>query len=158
MWTFVLKPKHLYIAPLTEESFPASCGALAPGCEFDVREHHHAGASRPDRSATTERYFSRHRRLREGLVAIVTPRYHDATHTEPIEEQEMERKAMTVRIPSDQAAELAAVAEVDGVPVSEAIRQAISEHIQTRRRDAAFRARLKASLERNRKILEKLAL
>jgi hypothetical protein len=69
----------------------------------------------------------------------------------------MERKAMTVRVPSDQAAELAAVAEVDGVPVSEAIRQAITEHIETRRRDAAFRARLKASLERNRKILEKLA-
>lgn len=64
---------------------------------------------------------------------------------------------MTVRVPSDQAAELAAVAEVDGVPVSEAIRQAITEHIETRRRDAAFRARLKASLERNRKILEKLA-
>ena len=69
----------------------------------------------------------------------------------------MERKAMTVRIPSDQAAELEAVAEVDGVPVSEAIRQAITEHIETRRRDTAFRARLKASLERNRKILEKLA-
>lgn len=39
----------------------------------------------------------------------------------------------------------------------EAIRQAITEHIETRRRDEAFRARLKDSLERNRKILEKLA-
>ncbi len=69
----------------------------------------------------------------------------------------MDRKAMTVRIPADQAATLEAVAEVDGVPVSEAIRQAISEHIETRRKDRAFRARLKASLERNRLILEKLA-
>ncbi len=69
----------------------------------------------------------------------------------------MERKAMTVRIPADQAEELEAVADVDGVPVSEAIRRAITEHIETRRRDEAFRARLKDSLERNRKILEKLA-
>lgn len=69
----------------------------------------------------------------------------------------MERKAMTVRIPADQAAELEAVAEVDGVPVSEAIREAIAEHIEARRRDEAFRARLKASLERNRKVLQKLA-
>ena len=58
---------------------------------------------------------------------------------------------------SGQVGKRTAVAEVDGVPVSEAIRQAITEHIETRRRDAAFRARLKASLERNRKILEKLA-
>lgn len=70
---------------------------------------------------------------------------------------DVERKAMTVRIPADQAAELEAVADVDGVPVSEAIRQAITEHIETRRRDETFRARLKDSLERNRKILEKLA-
>ncbi len=69
----------------------------------------------------------------------------------------MERKAMTVRIPAEQAEELEAVADVDGVPVSEAIRRAIAEHIETRRRDEAFRARLKDSLERNRKILEKLA-
>ena len=85
------------------------------------------------------------------------PWYHAATTPSRSGGQEMERKAMTVRIPSDQAAELEAVAQVDGVPVSEAIRQAISEHIQTRRRDADFRARLKASLERNQKILEKLA-
>lgn len=69
----------------------------------------------------------------------------------------MERKAMTVRIPAEQAEELEAVADVDGVPVSEAIRRGITEHIETRRRDEAFRARLKDSLERNGKILEKLA-
>ena len=69
----------------------------------------------------------------------------------------MERKAMTVRIPADQAAELEAVAQVDGVPVAEAIREAIAEHIEARRKDKAFRARLEASLERNRLILEKLA-
>jgi len=66
-------------------------------------------------------------------------------------------KAMTVRLDPEQAAELEAVAEVEGVPVAEAIRNAIAEHIEARRRDEAFQARLRASLERNRQILEKLA-
>jgi len=78
-------------------------------------------------------------------------------HDTEMVEDAMERKAMTVRIPSDQAAELEAVADVDGVPVSEAIRQAINEHIEMRRKDKAFRARLQAALDRNRKILEKLS-
>ncbi len=66
-------------------------------------------------------------------------------------------KAMTVRVDPEQAAELEAVAEVEGVPVAEAIRKAIAEHIESRRRDEEFQARLRASLERNRQILEKLA-
>ena len=57
----------------------------------------------------------------------------------------------------EQAAELQAVAEVEGVPVAEAIRIAIAEHIESRRQDREFQARLRASLERNRKMLEKLA-
>ncbi len=69
----------------------------------------------------------------------------------------MERKAMTVRIPADQAAELEAVAQVDDVPVAQAIREAIAEHIAARRKDKAFQVRLKASLDRNRQILAKLA-
>jgi predicted DNA-binding protein len=66
-------------------------------------------------------------------------------------------KAMTVRMDPEQAAELEAVAEVEGVPVAEAIRNAISEHIESRRQDEEFQSRLRASLERNRQILEKLA-
>ncbi len=61
---------------------------------------------------------------------------------------------MTVRLGADQAAELEAVATTDGMPVAEAVRQAISEHINRRRKAKAFQTRLKASLERNRRILE----
>jgi predicted transcriptional regulator len=69
----------------------------------------------------------------------------------------MEQKAMTVRLDPDQAAELEAIAEINGGPVSEEIRQAIAEHIEAKRKDRAFQARLKASIERHREILEKLA-
>jgi hypothetical protein len=46
---------------------------------------------------------------------------------------------------------------VDGVPISETIRRAIAEHIEECRKDQEFQKRLRASLERNRAILEKLA-
>lgn len=68
-----------------------------------------------------------------------------------------EKKAMTVRLDLDQAAELEAVAKVEGSPLSEEIRKAIAAHIETKKRDAAFQRRLKVSLERNRSILRKLA-
>jgi predicted transcriptional regulator len=70
---------------------------------------------------------------------------------------EVEQKAMTVRIDPEQAAELEAIAEVNGGPVSEEIRTAIAEHIEAKRKDRAFQARLRASIERHREILEKLA-
>lgn len=69
----------------------------------------------------------------------------------------MEQKAMTVRLDPEQAAQLEAVAEVNGAPVSEEIRRAIAEYIDVRRKDKEFQARLQASIERHREILEKLA-
>jgi predicted transcriptional regulator len=69
----------------------------------------------------------------------------------------MEQKAMTVRLDPEQAAQLEAVAEVNGAPVSEEIRRAISQYIDARRGDKEFQARLQASLERHREVLEKLA-
>jgi hypothetical protein len=47
--------------------------------------------------------------------------------------------------------------QVEGVPISEVVRTAIGEHIAARRKDAAFKKRLRASLERNKEILERLA-
>jgi hypothetical protein len=69
----------------------------------------------------------------------------------------MGNKAMTLRVEEEQAEQLEAVARVDGVPISEAIRDAIARHIDERRNDAEFQARLKESLERNQEILRKLA-
>jgi hypothetical protein len=66
-------------------------------------------------------------------------------------------KAMTVRLDPDEAEQLEAVAQVEGIPVAEAIRRAVTEHIEARRRDAGFQARLTASIDRNRRILDKLA-
>jgi predicted transcriptional regulator len=69
----------------------------------------------------------------------------------------MEQKAMTVRLDPEQAAQLEAVAEVDGAPISQEIRRAIAEYIEARRQDKDFQARLRASIERHHDVLEKLA-
>lgn len=69
----------------------------------------------------------------------------------------MDRKAMTLRLSQEQADALEAVAQADGVPVAEAVRIAINEHIERRRKDKSFQDRLRASLERNQRILEQLA-
>jgi predicted transcriptional regulator len=69
----------------------------------------------------------------------------------------MPTKAMSLRLSEDLAAELAAVAETDEMPISEAVREAIDKHIAERRADKAFQVRLKQRLEENREILERLA-
>jgi hypothetical protein len=66
-------------------------------------------------------------------------------------------KNMTLRLTDEQAEELAAIARVENVPIAEEVRRAIADLIDARRQDAAFQARLQASLERNREILERLA-
>jgi ribosomal protein S15P/S13E len=53
------------------------------------------------------------------------------------------------------------VVEVDvagvGISVSDAVREAIAEHIERKRKDKAFRARLQTVMKRDREILERLA-
>jgi Family of unknown function (DUF6290) len=66
-------------------------------------------------------------------------------------------KVMTLRLSQEQAEALEAVAQADGIPLSEAVRTAIDGHIEQRRNDKAFQDRLRASLDRNQRILEKLA-
>ena len=53
--------------------------------------------------------------------------------------------------------DLEAIAGVDEMSVNEEIQQAIAAHIEARRSDPDFRRRLKASMDRNREILERLA-
>jgi class 3 adenylate cyclase len=69
----------------------------------------------------------------------------------------METRALTLRLPADQAAQLEAVARADGVSVSEAVRTAIQDRIEARRRDRAFQARIKRMMEEERAVLEQLA-
>jgi predicted DNA-binding protein len=68
----------------------------------------------------------------------------------------MNRKTMTLRLSQEQAEALEAVAQADGVPVSEAVRTAINEHVEQRRKDKGFQQRLRASMQRNQRILELL--
>lgn len=66
-------------------------------------------------------------------------------------------KNMTIRLSDQQAAQLEAVAQADGIPISEAIRAAIDRDIAARRKDASFQKRLRASMDRNQRILKQLA-
>lgn len=68
-----------------------------------------------------------------------------------------ETKAMTLRLKGKQSEELEAIADVEGTSVSDEIRKAIAAHIETKRKDKDFKARLKRSLERNREILDRLS-
>jgi predicted DNA-binding protein len=67
------------------------------------------------------------------------------------------RKTMTVRMARETAEQLEAIAQVESVPVAEVIRDALARHIEERRNDAAFQKRLRASVERNKAILERLS-
>ena len=65
--------------------------------------------------------------------------------------------ARTLRLEVDQEDLLREMARIDGIPVSDEIRQAIAAHIERRRKDAAFQVRLRASLERHRELVKTLA-
>lgn len=69
----------------------------------------------------------------------------------------MGQKAMTLRLEDEQAEALEKVAEVDGVSVTDAIREAIDTHIAERTTDEAFQKRLKDSMARHQRILDRLA-
>lgn len=57
-------------------------------------------------------------------------------------------KAMTIRLSPEQAEQLETVASVDNQPVSEVIRAAIAEHINTRKQDSGFQDGLKQRIAR----------
>jgi predicted DNA-binding protein len=69
----------------------------------------------------------------------------------------MATKVTTLRLPDFMAAELAAVARADDMPVSEAVREAIEKHIAERRSDKGFQSRLKRLLEEDQAVLKRLA-
>jgi predicted transcriptional regulator len=66
-------------------------------------------------------------------------------------------KAMTLRLEDELARELEALARVEDITVSEAVRQAIVEHVEAKRSDRAFQERLDQFMKDNQTILERLA-
>jgi hypothetical protein len=66
-------------------------------------------------------------------------------------------KTMTLRMPAEQALELEAVARIDDISVSDAVREAIVAHVERRRGDVEFRERLQRFMDEEREVLERLA-
>ncbi|HEX5593333.1 MAG TPA: hypothetical protein VFX35_08300 [Solirubrobacterales bacterium] len=64
---------------------------------------------------------------------------------------------MSLRLPEELAEEIAAVARTDDVAVTVAIREAIANHVASRRSAKDFKVRLRKQLEEDRKALERLA-
>jgi hypothetical protein len=67
-----------------------------------------------------------------------------------------DQQNLTVRLAPEQAETLKKVAQIDNVPVNQAIREAIDSHIDLRRTDPEFRERLEAILDHDRRVLERL--
>jgi hypothetical protein len=65
-------------------------------------------------------------------------------------------KVMSLRLSERQADEIAAIARTDGVPITEAIREAINGHVTSRRSDPEFQKRLRRRLEEDQVVLESL--
>ncbi|MFP1155599.1 hypothetical protein ACK280_26570 [Mycobacterium sherrisii] len=66
-------------------------------------------------------------------------------------------RVTTIRQSEDQAEDLEFVARVDGVPASELIRDAIAAHLDKRRSDPDFQARLRERIDADKRILDRLA-
>ena len=66
-------------------------------------------------------------------------------------------KSMTLRIDENLAERVRTIAEVEETTVSDVIRDALSEHVERRRRDPEFQAMLKRNLRRHEELLSMLA-
>ena len=69
----------------------------------------------------------------------------------------LKQKTTTIRLDEAQLSALAAMAMTEGQSIAEEVRQAVAERIEQRRRDPEFQARLRASMERNKRAFELLS-
>ena len=69
----------------------------------------------------------------------------------------MALKTMSLRLPEDKAAELAAVARTEDISVSNVVREAIDKHIAMSRADKGFQDRLSRRLKEDQEVLRRLA-
>lgn len=66
-------------------------------------------------------------------------------------------KTMSLRLDSEKAAEIEAIARTEGVSISDAVRDAIDSHIEMRKNDKDFQSKLKQLIEEERGVFERLA-
>jgi len=67
-------------------------------------------------------------------------------------------KVTTMRLPEVMAAQLAAIARTEGVPVSEFVRQAIEDRMTLRLTEEGFKARMKRLMDEDREVLRDLGI
>jgi hypothetical protein len=67
-------------------------------------------------------------------------------------------KVTTMRLPEGMAAQLAAIARTEGVPVSEFVRQAIEDRMTLRLTEEGFKARMKRRMDEDREVLRDLGI
>jgi Arc/MetJ-type ribon-helix-helix transcriptional regulator len=68
-----------------------------------------------------------------------------------------DKKMMSLRLDPQEASDAETVATVDGVSVSEVVREALRRYVNDRQADPDFQRELRSSLERNRRALQRLA-
>lgn len=66
-------------------------------------------------------------------------------------------KNLSVRLDDDLAADAEALARAEGKSLNETVKLALSEAVERRRKDPAFRKRVLQIIERDRHLLERLA-
>ena len=69
---------------------------------------------------------------------------------------EGDTKSMVLRLDRELADRLQAVAEVEGRPMADVVREAIAALVEQRRKDRNFRKRLEESLARHQRLLDLL--
>lgn len=62
---------------------------------------------------------------------------------------------MTIRLSVEQAQELETVASVDDLPIVDVIRAAISEHVETRKKDSEFQQNLRSRIQQAQSMLDR---
>jgi predicted DNA-binding protein len=67
-------------------------------------------------------------------------------------------KVTTMRLPEGMAAQLAAIARTEGVPVSEFVRQAIENHMTLTLAGEGFKERMKRRMDEDREVLKDLGI
>ncbi len=75
----------------------------------------------------------------------------------PCHSNGMNTRTTTIRLPGPTAEALEVVARADNQSVSEAVRNAVIEHIRVRRADPEFQQSLRHLLESQRDVFERLA-
>lgn len=67
-------------------------------------------------------------------------------------------KVTTMRLPEVMAAQLAAIARTEGVPVSEFVREAVEDRMTLRLTEEGFKARMKKLMDEDREVLRDLGI